>query len=537
MIPIQALPSSSSPVHPHWNASSWSHCSSSCGVGNMSRTVTCVGGNSTEACELELNATTRPSAKAVCREYAGCQWNAGPWGKCNTTCGTGERRRDVLCTNSQISECFKVLWVVPPEAEPCTESFGCEWGSDEWGKCSESCGSGLQHRDVFCRNGGDGFCAQNGQRPESIRNCSEFSNCSWMTGKWSACSSTCGDGSRTREVTCGRDGNQSFCHLNASAKPALQEACHDSSGCSWQVSDWSGCSTSCGKGMQLRNLSCSSGQAADCMDLDPPPENQSCLAMSGCRWASEWSVCSSSCGSGTKQRQVHQGGGALSAIIDECSNVSGCEWFIGHWGSCSVTCGRGEQQRRVNCSSNATGACAHLGKRPHERRNCTDLPTCNESDAPGDSRCACTADDPVRAATGVTNALAAWIVVGLVLCETVGFRIRWQGSPEVLTLLLAPCLIILGLLGSWTLLASLSGLPQRSDAADGLDAVYVSSQTTVGLVSFALQVAALWCFRNTELGRARKCWKRLWYISHLALFVAYSAVLLNVVAHLQNRNQ
>jgi len=537
MIPIQALPSSSSPTHPQWNVSSWSHCSASCGVGNMSRKVTCVGGNSTEACQLELNATTRPSANAVCREYAGCQWNAGPWGKCSTTCGAGERRREVLCTNSQISECFKVLWVVPPEAEPCTEIFGCEWGSHDWGKCSESCGTGSQQRDVFCVNGDDEYCAQQGQRPESARNCSDFTKCSWTLTEWSACSATCGNGHRTREVSCGQGANQSFCSHSADAKPNTKDTCHNSSGCSWQVGSWSGCSTDCGQGVQLRNLSCSSSQSSDCMDDHPPPETtRSCLAMSGCHWTSEWSVCSSSCGSGTKQRQVRKDDGA-SMIVDECSNKSGCEWSAGQWGSCSVTCGRGEQRRSVNCSSTETDACVHLGKRPHERRACTNSHACPGSGAMSLPRCACMPEDPAMAAAGVTNALAAWIVVSLVLCETVGFRMRWQGSREVLTFLLSPCLIFLGLLGSWILLVPLSPMSHRHGTAGGPDATYVSSQLTLGLVSCVLQATALWCFRKTELGRARKCWKRLWYISHLALFVAYSAVLLNVAAHLQNRNQ
>jgi len=260
---------------------------------------------------------------------------------------------------------------------------------------------------------------------------------------------------------------------------------------------------------------------------------------------SEWSECSSICGAGTKERRVRNVDGTSSVIVDACRNMSGCKWSTGPWEACSATCGRGEQLRSVQCSGNETaGNCDHLGKKPRDHRHCHAPHACptgagaaasDSAVASGGQACSCVVGDPVMAVAGVTNAIAAWVVVTLVMHEIVNFRMRWQGSREVLLFLLAPCLILLGCLGSWLVVTTLNGaLPHTRGDAGGLDAAYASGQLTVALVSFALQVSALWCFRNTDLGRARKCWKRLWYISNLALCVAYSAVLVNAVAHLQS---
>lgn len=87
--------------------------------------------------------------------FQGCEgrlcltvWEASEWSKCSSSCGVGVRRRTVTCTNPQ-GLCDPLTQ--PTQGEPCEDHSKCyEWKTGDWSKCSSSCGKGLQSRVVQC---------------------------------------------------------------------------------------------------------------------------------------------------------------------------------------------------------------------------------------------------------------------------------------------------------------------------------------------------------------------------------------------------
>nr|XP_034953253.1 ADAMTS-like protein 1 isoform X1 [Zootoca vivipara] len=152
--------------------------------------------------------------------------------------------------------------------EPCPP----RWEVGQWSSCSLTCGVGLQTRDVFCSHLlsretnetvilADGLCHK--PQPILVQACNRF-DCppSWYLSEWQQCSQTCGGGLQKREVLCKQrmaDGSflelpETFC---STLRPASQQACQNED-CppEWLLSDWTQCSVSCGEGTQKRNAIC-----------------------------------------------------------------------------------------------------------------------------------------------------------------------------------------------------------------------------------------------------------------------------------------
>lgn len=90
-----------------------------------------------------------------------------------------------------------------------TEVGGAEWTLREWGPCSQTCGGGMQQREVVCLDpqGRPSKDCPEELRPLASRSCAAQPCPSWLLGEWSACSKTCGRGFRKRQLRCmGHDG-------------------------------------------------------------------------------------------------------------------------------------------------------------------------------------------------------------------------------------------------------------------------------------------------------------------------------------------
>lgn len=401
----------------HWTVSSWSsQCSSSCGAGVLTRSVSCPDAGPGGECS-----GTRPSTEQTCYDYSGCEWHASNWGPCSETCGWGTRTRSVTCPSGRDGDCHGdrpvdagvcknvsgCVWITtewdecsetcgrgtqtrkvscvsgidgdcvgqrPLMYQDCHATAGCSWRTSEWSACSAWCGAGLESRNVICSSGSDADCESLGPKPSLTRTCNTTAGCGWALGAWSACNATCGSGVQQRQAVCTKDEAQ------CAVTPPLTQACYDTTDCHWIASDWGQCSTGCGPGIQSRRVTCSGGiDSADCADLPKLADRKPCNGTDSCKWTvSPWTLCSAqaACGNGTRTRALFCTGGSDADcpleerpdVVQECFESPGCKWQVGRWASCSTTCGNGIQKRQVTCPAGKNAPCR--GKKPQHSRAC-----------------------------------------------------------------------------------------------------------------------------------------------------------------------
>lgn len=455
-----------------------------------------------------------PETEHPCREYSGCQWRADDWGTCNTSCGTGIKRRKVLCTNSQISDCFRELWTVPSETWACTNVAGCRWESHEWGGCSTTCGIGAQHREVVCANGDARFCEEVGGRPLASRSCENYGKCRWNASSWSPCSERCGRGNRTRTVHC-PSGDALRCQQQDGEAPIETEECHDTSGCDWEATPWSNCSSRCGQGTQTRSARCLGDDERDCLaHAAKPALQQSCTSHEACEFTSPWTACSAACGTGHRSRNAScrptygtssapascglNPAMLATAYNEPCFSSAGCRWVVGPWGDCSSRCGMGEQHRRVNCSSGKTSDCSKLEVKPSGVQPCNRTHSCSSvsGDAPAVARaqsaaCPCEGSDPTPARGGMLNAFVGWLLSFAFLYEVpLPAACGGRSAMKNPAALLLPHAILMAGIGTSIVAASL-GWFLMPDTGSAREAALASSELTIGISGLCLFLSAL----------------------------------------------
>uniref|UniRef100_A0A6J0V7N1 A disintegrin and metalloproteinase with thrombospondin motifs 7 isoform X1 n=1 Tax=Pogona vitticeps TaxID=103695 RepID=A0A6J0V7N1_9SAUR len=134
---------------------------------------------------------------------------------------------------------------------------------------------------------------------------------------------------------------------------------------SWEVGNWSQCSTTCGLGAIWRSVRCRSGKEEDCSHTTKPVPAQRCYPRPCATWRiGNWSKCSRTCGDGVKFRDIHcvdsrdqrhlrpfhcQGVLYKPPIQMTCKNKPCLGWYTSSWRECSELCGGGEQERLVTC--------------------------------------------------------------------------------------------------------------------------------------------------------------------------------------------
>ncbi|KAM5291756.1 LOW QUALITY PROTEIN: A disintegrin and metalloproteinase with thrombospondin motifs 7 [Ctenodactylus gundi] len=156
---------------------------------------------------------------------------------------------------------------------------------------------------------------------------------------------------------------------------------------SWQVGNWSQCSTTCGLGAVWRTVYCSSGRDEDCAPAGRPQPARHCHLRPCAAWhMGNWSKCSRSCGGGSSVRDVQcvdtqdlrplrpfhcQPWPSKPPTRRPCGNQPCLSWYISSWRECSEACGGGEQQRLVTCPE--PGLCEEA-LRPNATRPCNTHP-------------------------------------------------------------------------------------------------------------------------------------------------------------------
>ncbi|XP_033117455.1 A disintegrin and metalloproteinase with thrombospondin motifs 16-like [Anneissia japonica] len=314
----------------------FSSCSRTCGNGIQVANIICRSDiKDIQVADVNCNIITKPiqpGDRSCYLQSCPTRWSTGSWSDCSTDCGTGFQTRSVQCLSTvrvgsedpiAESECDAAN--KPVSSRSCTGELCPSWKIGDWSACSVVCGGGFQTREVFCAmqtNGQqkilpDSDCTN--FKPDTTQSCigSDCSTALWKIGNWGTCSSTCGYGVQTREVECIRNGvPSSDTYCSSDAKPILSRICFVTCrSASWLTSIWGPCSANC---QQRRYVICVENNYivpdSECQD-DKPDVYQKC----------QTNACS--------------------------SNV----WVFGQY-ECSVTCGEGQETRDVTCRPDSTSS-------------------------------------------------------------------------------------------------------------------------------------------------------------------------------------
>ncbi|KAJ7988783.1 hypothetical protein DPEC_G00312790 [Dallia pectoralis] len=143
-----------------WTTGEWNPCSVSCGGGSQVRSVRCVSHEASGQRVVEdavcAEYTPAPPTLQVCSMQKCASWRASAWSPCSVTCGTGEQTREVMCVgagSAKLADTSCVAFLRPLAIQTCSMprcSLPISWHIGDWGLCSKSCESGLRERQVFC---------------------------------------------------------------------------------------------------------------------------------------------------------------------------------------------------------------------------------------------------------------------------------------------------------------------------------------------------------------------------------------------------
>eukprot|EP00049_Salpingoeca_infusionum_P002180 m.54611 g.54611 ORF g.54611 m.54611 type:complete len:857 (-) comp11433_c0_seq3:2027-4597(-) len=435
------LPQAQSCSHPacrsqertYWGSwGGWSSCSTSCGTGTRRRTRTCVGGY----CNVDCTKGSTTSQTKTCSAGSTLSWASwGPWGSCSTSCGTGSITRTRTCTGCVSGSCSK--GAKQSGSAACSAGSLASWSDwSDYGACSTTCGYGQRTSTRVCQGCRTSSACSLGAREQRTLSCSEGDALSWSTWSlWSACSESCGEGTKTKTrsclgclpgscnagdegisgvgcssgdmlewtawiptTSCSTDcgiGQQTLQRVCAGcvdgtcpAKDQLEQreaSCSQGATAAWtQWTAWSLCDTLCGTGQQQRRRRCDGCLKGDCDLGTEQVGKQSCDAGAARTWSlwSPWAACNTDCGQGQTTRSRSCVGcvgtacddGAEEAVTDICVEGPVLQWSTwSAWGECSPLCTNGTQTRDRVCTGCNPGAC-EKGQHHNDTRACVSTP-------------------------------------------------------------------------------------------------------------------------------------------------------------------
>ncbi|KAJ1080522.1 hypothetical protein NDU88_000721 [Pleurodeles waltl] len=335
--------------------------------------------------------------------------------ECSVTCGKGFWLPIFRCVSRRSHEevheadCDATSRPVPSQEVCSTQPCPAFWDAGDWSACSKSCGPGMQHRQVLCRQMYANRttmvhpqrCSQL-EKPNVTQTC-QLRICShWeISTNWTTCSVMCGTGQRIRNVRCISNHGDVLSEGECSVRlrPKTSEAC-DMGPCirSWFHDDWSRtCSTECGTGIQRRSVVCLSsevgGESGEACTGSKPADMRACDGGPCSRvmlwYTGPWSQCSAECDDGTQRRDVICVSklGSEFNVTDpsECGSlekppslqpcnlgVCGARWYTTPWSACSRSCDGGHQVREVRCltADKTFSRLCDLAAKPMEKRSC-----------------------------------------------------------------------------------------------------------------------------------------------------------------------
>lgn len=250
------LPCNEDACPPRWVPAEWNSCSKTCGRGKQRRKILCHQRISktldkkikkSNCKSLPKPARTRRCNLKECPPV----WRAGKWNKCSVSCGTGTQARKVFCKSKgkkgkkhpdEMCSGPKPSIVRPCKRSLCPQDSNFEWHLSPWGPCSHTCGPGVRQRYLVCKRVDyrgntiatrDKYCEKSTRPKVSTEESCKLMVCphkvidkpKWKVSPWSQCSASCGEGQKSRDITCVDDTGQRTLGCDLENRPATSQLC------------------------------------------------------------------------------------------------------------------------------------------------------------------------------------------------------------------------------------------------------------------------------------------------------------------------
>ncbi|XP_045473745.1 protein madd-4 isoform X3 [Harmonia axyridis] len=237
------------------------------------------------------------------------------------------------------------------------------WNLAPMSLCSVTCGGGYKMSRPVCQNRISGeevdeqLC-NDSQKPDSTVIPCNNHNCParWHAGDWGPCTVTCGGGSRVRQVYCVEEANNTKIKVNEmkcfGLKPRFQESCNQFECPTWHSSSWSGCSVSCGEGVQIRLVECRDDKeklSTKCDPLLKPTDTKPCSTGIQCPFSGDSGEDFSVLPYHQPLIQPYPPPPLPEKLVGDAIVPSETTFVPDQWGPCSVSCGEGVRKREVHC--------------------------------------------------------------------------------------------------------------------------------------------------------------------------------------------
>jgi len=353
------------------------YCSKTCGAGTKPQ-VRYINVNSNfggKACSKDLKRVVACNQKACPID---CKLTAfSAWSKCTKSCnkGTTTRSRKAVTLPgfggakcAHLSETYHCNYLACP--------VDCVAGSwSPWTACSKTCGTGYQQRSrrVSKSAFGGQACAGGTYESKACNSSPCPIDCVFTAfEKWSACSRTCGVGSRStvRQITVDAAYGGKACPAIVKSEDCNSHTCPtDCQTGAWSA--WGHCSKSCGAGgfrSRARSITAAASNGGkSCANTSEKVacNNGRCPIHCQVNSWSAWSKCTKSCAGGKTSRsrsvvmQAFYAGRVCPSLAETVScNSHKCPvdcvmTQFSAWTKCSKTCGTGQQSRSRQITTSA----------------------------------------------------------------------------------------------------------------------------------------------------------------------------------------